>query len=85
MSALQSESSSGGGLPKGWPQRAWRSTSGAWLIDSVPPASTTSAWPVRMNMAAWMTASKPEPQSRLTVRAGTASGTPARRPTWRAR
>ena len=41
-SASQSGSSSGGGGPSRRPQRAPRTTCGAWLIDSVPPASTTS-------------------------------------------
>ena len=55
-------------------------------MDSVPPASTTSASPSWMSIAAWITASNPEPQSRrFTVSAGTSCGSPARRPTWRAR
>ena len=56
--------------PSRSPQRAPRTTCGAWLIDSVPPASTTPASPSRICWAPWMTASKPEPQSRFTVTAG---------------
>jgi hypothetical protein len=41
--------------------------SGVWVIDSVPPARTHSLSPRRICCAAAMTASKPEPQSRLTT------------------
>ena len=84
MSALQSESSSFGGLPNGRPQRAPRMTCGAWVMFSVPPASTTFASPVRICSAALTTAWKPEPHRRFTVSAGTRCGTPAFSPTWRA-
>ncbi len=42
----------------------------------MPPASTVVASPSRIRWAPWMIDSKPEPQSRLTVRAGTSFGTP---------
>jgi hypothetical protein len=52
-------------------------TKGARLMLSTPPASMTSASPVRTARAASPTASSPEPQSRLTVEPGTVSGRPA--------
>jgi hypothetical protein len=58
---------------------------GAWLMLSVPPTRTTFASPSMSCWAPWMTASKPEPHRRLTVRAGTDCGSSQRRPTWRAR
>ena len=70
--------------PSRSPTRAPRTTKGAWLMDSMPPASTMSASPASCRCAAEMTAWMPEPQSRFTVSAGTESGTPARSPTWRA-
>ena len=48
VSADQSKSSIGGGGPSLRPQRAPRTTCGAWLIDSAPPASTASASPSLM-------------------------------------
>ena len=70
--------------PSRSPARAPRTTKGAWLMDSIPPASTTSASPASIWCAAEITAWIPEPQSRFTVSAGTESGTRARRPTCRA-
>lgn len=72
-------------LPRGRPQRAPRMTCGAWLMDSVPPASTHSAPPVSIISAAVTKAWNPEPHSRLTPSAGTGTGTPVRSPTWRGR
>ena len=46
-------------------------TKGARLMLSTPPASISSASPVRMARAAMPTASRPEPHSRLTVVPGT--------------
>jgi hypothetical protein len=57
--------------------------SGIWLMDSMPPASTSFASPEPMRWQAFATASMPEAQLRCTVTAGTRSGTPARRATMR--
>ena len=84
-SASQSESSSAGACPNLRPQRAPRTTCGAWLIDSVPPASTTRDSPSRICCAACTTASNPEPHRRFTVSAGVSTRQPLRSPTWRAR
>ncbi len=51
-------------------------TIGARLMLSTPPARITSASPARMARAAVPMASRPEPQSRLIVAAGTVSGRP---------
>ncbi len=67
------------------PQRAPRTTWGAWLMDSVPPHSVTLDSSRRMSLAPWTMASKPEPHRRFTVRAPDSWGTPARSATWRAR
>src|SRR5712692_342470 len=67
------------------PQRAPRMMWGCWDMLSVPPARTTSASPSLISCAAITMACNPEPQRRLTVRAGTPMGQPALRPTWRAR
>ncbi len=83
LSASHRRSSKGAG-PSRKPQRAPRTTCGAWLIDSVPPASTAWASPSMMSWAPWVMASNPEPHSRLTVTAGTSIGRPALSPTWRA-
>ncbi len=72
-------------LPSGRPQRAPRMMWGACDIDSVPPASTTCACSVSISSAAVTKAWKPEPQRRLTPSAGTGTGTPDFRPTWRGR
>ncbi len=52
-------------------------TQGARLIDSTPPATTTAASPASIARAAWIEASRLEPQSRLTVTPGTLVGRPA--------
>ena len=52
-------------------------TSGARLMLSTPPAMASCAWPACRARAAWATASRPEPQSRFTVTAGTSTGRPA--------
>src|SRR5260221_670718 len=54
-------------------------TQGARVIDSTPPAMTTSAPPAWISRAAAMVACMPEPQSGLTVWPGTSTGKPARR------
>ncbi len=43
---------------------------------SMPPAMTQSAWPSAISIAALAIAWAPEPQTRLTVIAGAASGRP---------
>lgn len=60
------------------------STNGARLIDSVPPATTRSASPTAIWRAPIATASRPDPQSRFTVVAGTLTGRPASRAAIRA-
>ena len=53
------------------------STHGARLIDSTPPARTTSASPTATARLASITASSPDPQSRFTVAPGMVTGSPA--------
>ena len=53
------------------------STYGARVIDSTPPATAMDASPTAMARAAWITASRPEAHSRLTVTPGTEVGSPA--------
>src|SRR5690606_28025872 len=60
------------------------STHGARLIDSTPPATATDASPSATCLLAWITASRPEPHSRLTVLPGTLVGQPASRVAMRA-
>src|ERR1051325_8913443 len=48
------------------------------LIDSVPPATICSAMPAMIRSAAMAMVCEPEEQKRLTVTAGTLSGSPAR-------
>lgn len=55
------------------------STYGARVIDSTPPATAMEASPTAIARAAWITASRPEAHSRLTVTPGTEVGRPARR------
>ena len=60
-------------------KRALKSTmKGVWLMFSVPPATTTSASPVRTNWAAMFMASRPDEHCLLTAMVGTSSGMPAR-------
>jgi hypothetical protein len=40
-------------------------------IDSTPPPTTRSAWPDMICAAAWLQASSPDAQKRLTVTPGT--------------
>ena len=58
---------------------------GALDMFSVPPAATTPASPAAIVLQAWTTVSKPLPQRRFTVRAGTFSSIPERRATCRAK
>ena len=63
------------------------STNGARLIASTPPATPTSPWPRARSAAARLSASRPDPHSRLTVAPGTDQagrrGAPAIRATLR--
>ena len=43
-------------------------------IDSTPPAMSRSSKPERTREAAWLTASRPEPQKRLSCTPATGSG-----------
>ena len=52
---------------------------GTRVMDSAPPASTTSAMPVMMAWAAMAMVCSPEEQKRFTVWPGTLSGSPASR------
>jgi hypothetical protein len=66
------------------PQRAFGIQYGPRLIDSAPPATTTSASPVWIVCAAETIACTPVPHSRFTVNAGVSFGIPALMPTTRA-
>src|SRR5207245_3242705 len=57
---------------------------GTMLMDSVPPATITSAPPDMIRSAAVAIACKPEEQNRLIVMAEASIGTPARRDAVRA-
>ncbi len=59
-------------------------TQGARVIDSTPPATTTSASPAAIIARPWMIEVSPEAHSRLTVKPGIESGRPARRTAMRA-
>ncbi len=64
-------------LPAGKARDGFGSTQGARVIDSTPPVSTTSASPHSMVREPLIAASSEDPQSRLTVTAGTETGRPA--------
>ncbi|MCY1221751.1 hypothetical protein D9M72_338200 [compost metagenome] len=66
------------------PSREPGSTCGAALMFSWPPATTISASPAAMALAASITAFRPEPQTLLMVIAGTMAGRPALIDAWRA-
>ena len=83
-SATDSESSSFGSWPSLSPVRSPRATCGACDMFSMPPATVTFASPRRRSCAALTIAWMPLPHSRLTVSAGTGTGMPALRATWRA-
>ncbi len=59
-------------------------THGARVIDSTPPAITTSASPAAIICRAVVIAVRPEAHSLLTVKPGTVSGRPASSPAMRA-
>ena len=64
-------------LPAGKARDGFGSTHGARVIDSTPPATTTSASPDSIVREAMIAASSEDPHSRLTVVAGTDVGRPA--------
>ena len=73
-------------LPMRWPHRASSASTryGIRLIDSIPPATTTSASPSMIACAPDAIDCIPEAHALLIVYAGTSSGSPVRRPTCRA-
>src|SRR5262249_2380484 len=66
------------------PARAFGSRYGALVIDSMPPATMTSAFPVARMSCASIAAFMPEPHILLTVVQPVASGKPAPSAAWRA-
>ena len=64
-------------LPYLKPSRLFSSKCGALVIDSWPPATTTSNSPARMSWSAKAMASSPERQTLFTDSAGTVIGMPA--------
>src|SRR5262245_59846417 len=66
------------------PARAFGSRYGALVIDSMPPATMTSAFPVARMSCASIAAFMPEPHILLTVVQPVASGSPAPSAAWRA-
>ncbi len=70
--------------PMRWPSRLPSSTCGLALMFSWPPATTISLSPVTTAWCASITDFRPEPQTALMVRPGTALGRPALSSAWRA-
>src|SRR6478609_7391536 len=70
--------------PNANPAREPSTRCGAFVIDSWPPATTTSASPVRTSRAASITAVRPDRHSLLIVTVGTSQPMPARIDAWRA-
>ena len=66
------------------PARASGSRYGALVMDSMPPATTTSARPAWISRSASMIEWMPERQTLLTVVDGTVMGTPPATAAWRA-
>jgi hypothetical protein len=60
-----------------YPERAFFNRYGAWLIDSIPPATWTSNSSVATDWAASMTALRPDPHILLMVSAPADTGMPA--------
>ncbi len=71
-------------LPYLVPSRDFGSRCGALVIDSMPPATTTSHSPSRTSWSASAMALIPDRHTLLTVSAGTDIGTPAPAAAWRA-
>ena len=63
--------------PRRTPSRALGRRYGARLIDSIPPATTISTSPARINWSASAIALIPDRHTLLTVIAGTSFGMPA--------
>jgi hypothetical protein len=59
------------------PAREFWSRWGAWVIDSMPPATITSYSPSRISWDASAMASRPDRQTLFTVSAGTSMAMPA--------
>ncbi len=66
------------------PSRLPTSTCGAFVIDSMPPATTMSNSPARISWSARAIASMPDRHTLLMVSAGTSSGIPPATAAWRA-
>ena len=69
--------SSIGVSPSRAPARAFGSTNGAFVIDSMPPATATSSSPARIIWSAIAIADVPDRQTLLIVIAGVSTGMPA--------
>ena len=65
------------------PKRAPGSRYGAWLIDSIPPATPTFRSPARTARSEMPTVRMPEAQTLLTVSEGTSLGMPPLIWAWR--
>src|SRR5205809_489591 len=63
--------------PMETPQRAFPTRYGAFVMLSMPPATTMSASPAAIACAPSATAFRPDPHTSFTVNAGTSMGTPA--------
>ena len=63
--------------PRGYAAAGLAMTNGARVIDSTPPAMTTSPSPTLIAWAADAAACSPEPHSRFTVCPATSAGSPA--------
>src|SRR5262249_45283486 len=70
--------------PRRSPSRALGRRYGAFVIDSMPPATTMSCSPVMMALLPMTTALRPDPHTLLTVTAPTELDTPAPIDAWRA-
>ena len=70
--------------PNFTPSRDLGRKCGAWVMDSMPPATTTSNSPARISWSASAIASTPDRQTLLMVSAGTVIGMPASTAAWRA-
>ena len=66
------------------PSRLFGSRCGAWVIDSMPPATTISCSPARMSWSAIAIALMPDRHTLLMVIDGTLIGMPPLTAAWRA-
>ena len=83
FSASHRKSLNSTGAPSLKPVRCVKAAIGLRVMDSAPTSSATSAQPLSICSPAWRNSSKPVPQMRWVISAGTAWGTPAYRPMWR--